>query len=94
MNTTVEKEGMDRTGATTVLNTITWLHEVLYTLDGKPTSYQDMSVPQFVYGYLLVMDSEEADIRVQMASHLKGLISDAQLYGWDRTRPFHWVWLN
>ena len=52
-----------------------------------------MSVPQFMYGYLLVMESEEADIRVQIASHLKGLMSDVQLYGWDRSREFHGVWL-
>ena len=40
------------------------------------------------------MDSEEVDIRVQMPSHLKALMSDAQLYGWARTRAFHRVWLN
>ena len=85
---------MDRTGASTVLNNITWPHEVVYSLAGKPASYQDMSVPQFVYEYLLVMDREEADIRVKMAPHLKGLMSDAQLYGWDRTRAFHVVLLN
>ena len=92
-----EKDGqsvMDRTGAATVLKKITWPHEVVYTSAGKPASYQDMSVPQFMYGYLLVMDSEEADIRVQMDSHLKALMSDAQLYGWKCTRAFHGVWLN
>ena len=88
------KSGMERTRATTVLNKITWLHEVVYTFNGKPTTYQDMSVPQLLYQYLLVMDSEEADIRIQMASHLKGLMSDAQYYGWDCTRAFHGVWLN
>ena len=63
-------------------------------LSGKPASYQDMSIPQFVYGYLPVMDSEEAEIRVQKTSHLKTLISDAQLYGWNHTRAIHGVWLN
>ena len=29
-----------------------------------------------------------------MGAHPKDLISDAQLYGWDRTRAFHGVWLN
>ena len=72
---------MDRTGSTTVLQKITWPHKVVYTSAGKSTSYQDMIVPQFVYRYLLVMDSEEANIRVQMASHQKALMSDAQLYG-------------
>ena len=75
------KSGMDRTGATTVLKKITWPHEVVYTSAGKPALYQDMTVPQFDHRYLLIMDSKEADIRVQMASHLKALMSDAQLYG-------------
>ena len=64
------KSGMDRTGATTVINKVTWPHEVVYTSDGKSASYQDISVPQFVYGYMIVMDSEEADIKVKMAAHL------------------------
>ena len=55
---------MDRSGVTTVLNKITYPHVVVYTLASKSTSYQDISVPQFVYRYLLVMDSEEDAIRV------------------------------
>ena len=73
------KSGMDRTGTTAVLKKITWPHEVVYTSAGKPAAYQDLTVLQFVYGYLLVMESEEADIRVQLALHLKALMSDAQL---------------
>ena len=60
------KSGMDSTGATTILKKITWPHEVVYASAGKPASYQDMSVHQFVYGFFLVMDSEEVDIKVQM----------------------------
>ena len=45
-----QKSGMHRTGATNVLNKITWPHEVVYTFDGKPASYQDISVLQFVNG--------------------------------------------
>ena len=89
------KSGMDRrTGAITVLNKITWPHEVVYTSDGKPASYPDISVLQFVYGYLIVMESKEADIKVKMAAHLKDLMSDAQVYGWDRTKVFNGIWLN
>ena len=83
---------MDRT--TTTLKKITWPHEVVYISACKPASYQDISVPQFVYGYLLLMDSEEADIRVHMASHLKSLMADAQLYRWEHIRAFHGMWLN
>ena len=88
------KSGMDRTGTTTILKKITWPHEVVYTSVGKSASYQDMTVLQFFNGYLLVMDSKEVDIRRQMASHLKALMSDAQLYGWKCTRAFHVVFCN
>ena len=40
------------------------------------------------------MDSEERPIRKKMVAHLKALMSDAQLYGWDRARTFYGVWLN
>ena len=73
------KSGMYRAGATSVINTLTWPHDVIYTSDGKPPYYQDISVPQFAYGYLIVMDTKEADIKVKMSSHLKDLMSDAQL---------------
>ena len=52
---------------------------VVYTFADKPASYQDISVPQFVYGYTIAMDTEEADINVKMAAHFKDLMSDAQL---------------
>ena len=40
------------------------------------------------------MDPEEGLVRQKMVAHLKDLMSDAQLYGWDRARTFHGVWLN
>ena len=46
----IKKSSMDRTGATTVINNVTWPHEVVNNSDGKPASYQDIFVPQFVYG--------------------------------------------
>ena len=80
--------------ATTVLNNLTWPHEVVYTLVCKPAAYQDISVPLFVQGYLIVMDTEEWFIRQKMIAHLNDLMCDAHLYGWDHARTFHGVWLN
>ena len=71
--------------ATTVLNKVTWPNEVVYTPDGNPTAYQDILIPLFIKLYLIVMDTEEGLIRQKVASHLKDLISDAQVYGWDWT---------
>ena len=88
------KSGLHKTGATIVLNKVTWPHEVVHTLAGKPAAYQGISIPLFVKGYLIVMDTEEGLVRQKMVAHLKNLMSDAQLYGWDRPRTFHVVWLN
>ena len=79
---------MDWTGATTVLRKMTWLHEVMCTTVWKLASYQDTSITQFVHGYLLLMEGEEMAIKERMASLLKDLMSDAELYGWDQSLPW------
>ena len=50
------KSGMDQTGATAVVNKVTWPHEVVYTSARKPASYQNITIPQFVHGYLILME--------------------------------------
>ena len=45
-------------------------------------------------GYLVIMESGDSTIRQRMAANLKDLMSDAELYVWDRTRTFRGVWLN
>ena len=46
---------------------------------GKLAAYQDISIPFFVQRYLIVRRSEEGPIRQKMVTHLKDLMSDAQL---------------
>ena len=36
-----------------------------------PTAYQDMLIPLFVQGYLMVMDTEKGLDRQKMVAHLK-----------------------
>ena len=59
-----------------------------------PSTNQDISLPLFIQGYMVIMEGEERAIKGRMASHLKELKSGAELYGWDRTRAFHGIWLN
>ena len=47
------KSGLHWTWATTVLNKVTWPHEVVYTLAGKLAAYQDIAISLFIQGYLL-----------------------------------------
>ena len=61
--------GMDRTGATTEVNRVTWPHKVVYSLVVKPDCYQDMSIPQFVLGYMILMEGEEVAIILERGWH-------------------------
>ena len=66
---------------------VTWPHEVVYISEGKPASYQDISVFLFVQGYLITMDSQDTTNKDRMAEHLKDLVSDATMYVWYGPGP-------
>ena len=53
-----------------------------------------ISLPLFVKGCLIKMESEDSTIRHRMVAHVKELMSDAKLYECNRTQSFHDVWLN
>ena len=55
------KSCIDRTRAPTVLHMVTWPHEDVYTLKGKPATSQDLLIPLFIHGYLIIMDTEGGD---------------------------------
>ena len=73
-----------------VIHKVTWPHEVVYTSEGKPASYQELTIPLFVQGFLIVMEIEEGPVKQLMSTHLQDLMSDAQWYGWDKVRTFQW----
>ena len=73
---------------------MTWPHEVVYTFERKPASFQDVFIPVFVQGHLISMESEEGLVKQLMATHLQDLMSGAQWYGWEKVRTFHVVWLS
>ena len=88
------KSGLNSIGATPVINKVIWPHEIVYTSAGKPASYKDISIPQFVHRYMIIMEGDGMAIKERMASHLKELMSDAELYGCEWTRAFDSIWLN
>ena len=61
---------------------------------GKPAAYEDLSVPLFAQGYLIVIKGEKETVKAKMAAHLADLMGDAERYGWERVRAYHGVWLN
>ena len=77
-----------------VVKRVTWPHEVVYSAAGKPAAYEDLSIPLFIKGYRIVMKGEEGAIKDKMATHLEELMADTELYGWQRVRAYHRVWLK
>ena len=71
-----------------------WPHKAVYILAGKPASYEELSIPHFVKGYLIIMRGAKEAVRATMASHFEDLMGDAELSGWERVSAYHGVWLN
>ena len=77
-----------------VIKCITLPHKVMYSAAGKTVAYEDLSMASFVQGYLIVIRGEEGHTKDKMAVQLEELMSDCNLCGWERVRPYHSVWLN
>ena len=90
----VLKSGKTRTADSTVVKRITWTHELVYTLRGEPVTYELISLPQFVTGYLSVLDTVKSGERHIMLKHPKELMADASTYRWEAMRAYHGVWLQ
>ena len=88
------RSGMQHTAVSMVVKKVTWPHKVIYTEAGKPVAYEELSIPLFVHGYLIIMRNEKDSVRAKMASHLDELMDDVGLYSWDKVRAYHTVWLN
>ena len=88
------KSGMHHTVATSVVRKVTWPPEMVYMAEGKPAAYQDISVPLFVQGYLIIINTQDSSVKRKMGDHLKDLMADAEMYRWEKMRAFHGVWMN
>ena len=76
------KSGKVRTVDSTVIKRIMWPHELVYTSRGEPVTYELISLPQFVTGYLSVLDTVKSEERQLMLKHLKELMSVSSTYRW------------
>ena len=61
----------------------------------QPVNYKDLTVSVFVRGYLIVLKSvQDTQVKEQMVLHLKELMEDMDVYGWDKVQVFHATWMN
>ena len=51
---------------------------VVYTSEGNRASYQELTIPLFVQGFLIIMELEEGPFKKLMSTPLQDLMSDAQ----------------
>ena len=58
---------------------------------GKAMFNEDISMPLFVQGYLSVKEGEKGAVISHLACHLKELMPDSELYGWDKVKAYHTV---
>ena len=66
------------TADNTLITYVTWPHEVIFTSEGKPAVYDELSAMTFMKGYLTVMDSQKYDIKNYMNSHLQDWMEDGE----------------
>ena len=67
---------------------IKWPQEYIYSVEGKQVSINDMSVVQFIRGFIAMMNDSPPDIRPYMLTHLSETMVDAEKFSWDSVKKF------
>ena len=88
-----KRSGAARTVQDTVVRDIDWPHFHIYTTPGaEPMTYERLSIAEFVYGFLHMVDQPDARLdRGVMWDILKGMMEDATEYPWHNVRNFYWI---
>ena len=86
-----KKSGLSRTIEDQVIRDIDWPHLYVYRgTDRKPAQYNELTLAEFVHGYLSMIDNPRNNLsREVMLNILKDMTLDATLYGWPQIRNFY-----
>ena len=71
------------TADTTTVQQVIWPHELVFTPDGQPATYHNLSFMAVVNGYFSIMAQQMDTIRNQMATHLQELTEDGEIFGFS-----------
>ena len=88
-----KRSGAARTVQDTIINDIDWPHFHIYSPPGtEPMTFSQLSIAEFVYGYLLMVDQQGAKFdREIMWSLLRNIMEDATEYPWALLKNFFWI---
>ncbi len=91
-----KKSGRSRTAEDIVVRDIDWPHFYVYRgPDRRPAGYSDLSIPEFVFGYLASLAATpETTSHGLMLDHLQELMRDAMDHPWEHVRHFHGILLH
>ena len=88
------KSGKIRTTDSMVIRRVVWPHEMVYTMEGQPPVYSDMSIALFMNGYLTVLTAEAEDNKPFFLQRLQELMEDSEIYNWRAVCDYHTAWLQ
>lgn len=91
------KSGRAKTASDFIKVTIEWPHfHVFRGADRKPAQYDDLSMAEFVFGYLAIVQEGEhpSTVKRAMLLHLQGLMQDAAEYTFEGARNCHAIILQ
>ncbi len=81
-----KKSGRSRIANFHVKINIIWPHEFIYDDQGNPAKFDDLSIPQFVNGFLLMIGEAKPTIAPHMTAILQEAMEDAQRHPWQSVR--------
>ena len=67
---------------------------MVFTTQGQPPVYSDMSLALFTNGYLSVAVEESVATKEYMYVHLQELMEDIEVYVWRVVKEYHAAWLQ
>ena len=91
------KSGRTRTTEDLIVRYVHWPHFGIYKGPSrKPAAYDDLSMPEFVAGYVncLLRHNTDDNNKDHMLHHLQDLMHDATMYPWRNVRNFHGIVLG
>jgi hypothetical protein len=88
-----KKSGKLRTSSHKVKFEVDWPHFYV-TRDDSPATYDTLSMAEFCYGFICMLEHAPITQRPHMQAHLKDLMEDAMSHQWQSVRAYHATVLN
>ena len=83
------KSAGDLTISAPVKNAQLWPHQFVVKLDSTIIAYKDLTLPQFVFGFLECLHQAPPSQQPPMLSHLSHLMDLASRFQWAAVRAYH-----